>query len=76
MLDGLVQDPHLGAPRQCLADADETFSVQAPDAVGYALAAMEAAGAAVVQGHCAVRNVHAGLLPGGLAAPYMVGVCG
>ena len=37
---------------------------QAPDAVGYALAAMDATGAAVVQGHCAVRNVHDSLLTG------------
>ena len=44
-------------------------SVQDPDAVGYALAAMDATGAAVVQGHCAVRNVHDGILPGEPSCP-------
>ena len=35
-----------------------------PDAVGYALATMDRTDCKIVQGHCAIRNVHEGFLPG------------
>ena len=35
-----------------------------PDAVGYALATMDRTNCKIVQGHCAIRNVDEGFLPG------------
>ena len=54
-----------GADVIAIMDADHQPS---PDALGHALAAMDATGAQVVQGHCAIRNVDDAFLPGAPAA--------
>ena len=48
-----------------------------PDAVGYALATMDRTSCKVVQGHCAIRNVDEGFLPGARRGPPTLGCsCG
>ncbi len=82
MLGNTLQasDDHVcGCHVDCLsisADIATALHVQAPDAVGYALAAMDATGAAVVQGHCAIRNVNDDVLSGNVSWPVCHGAHG
>ena len=66
----LISNAHLSCKKH-QGVMETALPVQAPDAVGYALAAMDATGAAVVQGHCAMRNVNDGVLPGDSSCPWV-----